>query len=166
MKRFSISIAVILAFLVALSGLNSCGEEDLGCQATDFAGEFVGKYWLLGLLPLDNNDTASITVSGNTLTITSSILGETFTAEYDPLTNSANVSNLNFDEFVIGNDTLFDISVVSGVIELDNSCENLYLTLSGVEVADGTINLPPIINGGNYPIRDVNMNTKNGLIRQ
>jgi hypothetical protein len=165
MKRLSISIAMLLVLLMTLSGLNSCGEKDLGCQAPDFEGEYVGKYWLLGLIPLTNNDTATITVSGNTLTMSSSILNATFPATFDPLTNQATVTDLFFDEFVIGGDTLFDISVERGVVELDNSCQDLYISLEGVTVLSGTVNLPSEL-GLEYPLENVNMNSKNGLKRQ
>ena len=163
-------MAAILALLVAFSGLNSCDEGDDGCKASDFEGEFVGKYWLLNLIALTNNDTATVTYSGNTLTLTSALLNTSFTSEYDQNAERATVSNLEFDEFVIGGDTLFDITVANGVIELDAACGDLYISLSGVNVDSGTVTLPDFLHTADkpdgYPLENASMNTKNGLKRQ
>jgi hypothetical protein len=172
MKKISISLAILLGLLIAISGLNSCDDEpvDDGCQLAEFDGTFIGKYWLLNLIELTNNDTAIITTSGSTVTITSALLGTSFTAEFDETTHKATVSNESFPQFIIGGDTLFDISVQSGTVQLDNNCNHLFISLSGVSVGSGTVELPESFHTpqkpDGYPLENASMNTKNGLKRQ
>ncbi|MCB0501660.1 MAG: hypothetical protein KDD32_03190 [Bacteroidetes bacterium] len=167
MKKLNYNLFMVLALVFSVTLITSCGED--GCTQEDFVDTFVGKYRLAGLFELTNNDTAIITSNGSTLAIQSALLGTTFNAQFDESTRTGLVSNLTFAQFVIGGDTLFDISVQSGVVELDNSCDRLYVTLSGVSVASGTVDLPDFLHTPSkpdgYPLENVGMDTKNGLIR-
>ncbi|MEZ5008700.1 MAG: hypothetical protein R2728_03745 [Chitinophagales bacterium] len=162
MKKLNLSLLMLLALVFSTTFLTSCGEDD-GCTQEDYVDTFVGKYFLFNFIELTNNDTAVVTIDGNSLSIESALLGNTFLANYNSSTNTGEVSNLSFPQFIIGGDTLFDISVESGSVELDNNCNRLYISLQNVTVLSGTVNLPDPLS---YPIRNASMETKNGLVRQ
>ena len=170
MRISKFNLLAVLVLGLTLTFTTSCDDDpddtniSDGCGADSYQGTFVGKHWLLNLVELSNNDTIVITTNGDTLSITSALLNSTFTGLYDTINDFATVSNLNFPQFIIGNDTLFDITVSSGKVQLDFQCNNLFVNLDGVSVNDGTVTLPAII--GDYPLTNVSMNTRNGLARQ
>lgn len=183
MKKLNYNLFLILVFVFSATLLSSCSGDEQ-CNGQSYEDSFVGKFWLLNFLELTNNDTISISLELNTqmiidtasndttfinadsLVLNSAILGNEFKAKYNASTNSATVSNIYFPQFVIGGDTLFDISVQSGSVELDNNCDKLYINLDGVTVLSGTVNLPsgPPLNLG-YPIENAFITTKNGFSR-
>ena len=139
----------------------SCGDDV--CDINAFVGTFVGKYTLSGLITLDDNDTVTVVVNGNTISISSQVLGQTFDVEYQPSSGTATVESLSFNEFVIDGHTLTDISVTSGLCELSGNCDRLFIELSGISIGDGTIDLDVV---GGYPLVNQSLSTRNGMIRQ
>lgn len=164
LKLLSLFAAVVLMFASCNEDepcvTNDCQDE---CNQNSYVGTFVGKYKLLNLLELNNNDTVVVSVDGDSLRFESKILNTTFSASYQASDNSGNVDNISFPSFTVSGETLNDISVKSGRVRLLNDCERLYVNLNNIRVESGTIDLGIL---GGYPLTNASLNTPNGLVRQ
>ena len=157
MKKLNIYFLALLALSTIMVGITSCGEDD-PCTGTalDYEGTFIGRYLIASLIEINNDDTITVTVNGNTVTLTSSLLSETFETTYDPATGRLTIDALTIAELPFDGDTLRDITVTSGRASLNGKCDVMFLTLNNVTVNDGTIDLPSPLS---YPLGPVQITT-------
>jgi hypothetical protein len=152
-----------LVAVMAVAALSVSCDDDGGpsvCQPEDYTGTWVGKYGILGgLITLPDNDTLIITFSGNTASLSSKLLGgETFMADYNPTTGEITIADLEFSSIDFGDESFTDVSVSSGEVVLRSECSKLFLSLEGLFVGDGTVDLPDPLT---YPIGPTNLVTAN-----
>lgn len=143
MRKLNFFLLSALILGLAMTSLTSCGDDE-PCTDTalDFEGTWVGSYKVF-IIPIGENDTLRVTSSGNTVTMTSRLLGgTTFDAEYDPITGQVLLDSIEFPFFVFEEDTFYGIKVRNGKASLTNDCKTMFLNLTGVSVDSGTINLP------------------------
>lgn len=165
MIKFNRTLLTGMVLWVTATGLlTSCDDDTInGCTAESYEGTWYGFYAVAGLLPLPNGDTLTVTVDGNTATITSSLAKSTFTGTYNETTGDVEISTFNAPTFAVGSDTLYDVTVQSGTGKIRNDCSTLFINLDKLSIQSGTIDLSLINPNGDekgYPINNINIATQ------
>lgn len=155
-------------------GMIDCNDEDCNSYAEctsgacevismSFQGTWIGRYSVAGLLPLPNDETLDISVSGNLANVFSHIMQNSFLATFNSSTSQFEIAPFNASVFIIGNDTLYGVSLEEGVMILADDCNTLFVNYDNISVQSGTIDLSLINPGGDengYPISSIDITTQ------
>lgn len=158
----SVRMAYIAILLVSVLALLRCATIiESSCDLQSFEGTYAGKYNVGGIIPIPIEDTITITVDldNNEATMFSVLLDTSFVVKYQEVKSRLYLGALVFDTFVLGEDSLFNISIRDGFATLDGECDKLYLQMNKVSVADHTF------EGFPKPINNLDLTTPNFMRR-
>lgn len=151
--------ALLLAVIGITGGCATILESD--CALANFEGVYAGRYNVGGIIPIPIEDTVTIVVNAeqNQASLTSILLDTTFVTDFFPESNELRIGALSIPVFQFGTNLFFDVSVEDGYSTLDGTCDQLYIQMNKVNVADH--NIPGIPK----PITNLDLTTPNFMRR-
>ncbi len=164
MNKITSFLSLLFAFTV-LFLTTSCGDDGqtIVNPLLKFEGTYVGTHSLNGLVPFPDKDTVKIEVdtTTNIATLRSALLENVpFEADYNSSNDKLIVTDLEFETLVFGDQIFYGLGVNSGNVDLNNDESELFITLNGISIDSGDVNLSAI--GLDYPITpadNINMKT-------